>query len=61
MTYTLLLIIDLQKLHIANFSATSITIQIGQVLRIGYNLNTWLNRMGKYAPENQQRSTLTQL
>jgi len=25
------------KLHVANFSATAVTIQIGQVLRIGHN------------------------
>src|SRR6202790_3543309 len=42
-------------LHIANFSATAVTVQIGQVLGIGHNLNTWLARMGKYSPESQQR------
>ena len=43
------------KLHVANFSATSITIQTGQICRIGHNPNSWLNRIGKYPPENQQR------
>jgi len=27
------------KLHVANFSATAVTIQIGQVLGIGHNLS----------------------
>ena len=43
------------KLHVANFSATTVTIQTGQVLGIGHNLNTWLDRMGKYSLEGQQR------
>jgi len=43
------------KLHVANFSATAVTIQIGQVLGIGHNPNTLLDRMGKYFPESQQR------
>jgi len=42
-------------LHVANFSATTVTIQTGQVLGIGHNLNTWLDRMGKYSLEGQQR------
>src|SRR6202035_4160311 len=29
------------KLHVANFSATSVTIQTGKILRIGYNPNSW--------------------
>ena len=43
------------KLHVANFSATSVTIQTGQILGIGHNPNSWLDRIGKYSPENQQR------
>jgi hypothetical protein len=43
------------KLHVANFSATAVTIQIGQVLGIGHNPNTWLDRTGRYSPESQQR------
>jgi hypothetical protein len=43
------------KLHVANFSVTAVTIQLGQVLGIGHNPNTWLDRMGKYSPESQQR------
>ena len=30
-------------------------VQISQVLGKGHNLNSWLNRMGKYSPENQQK------
>jgi hypothetical protein len=43
------------RLHVANFSATATTIQIGQVPGIGHNTNSWLDRMGKYSPENQQK------
>src|SRR6267154_4441118 len=43
------------RLHVANFSATSTTIEIGQVLRIGHNPSSWLNRIGKYSQENQQK------
>ena len=42
-------------LHVANFSAFAITVQIDQVLGKGHNLNSWLDRMGKYSPENQQK------
>ena len=42
-------------LHVANFSASAITVQIGQVLRKGHDLNSWLDRIGKYSPENQQK------
>jgi hypothetical protein len=42
-------------LHVANFSVTAVTIQIGQVLGIGHNPNTWLDRTGRYSPESQQR------
>ena len=42
-------------LHVANFSASAITVQIGQVLGKGHNPNSWLDRMGKYSPENQQK------
>ena len=42
-------------LHIANFSASAITVQTGQVLGKGHNPNSWLDRMGKYSPENQQK------
>ena len=42
-------------LHVANFSASTITFQVGQVLRKGHNLNSWLDRTGKYSPENQQK------
>jgi len=42
------------KLHVANFSVTAVTMQIGQVLGIGHNPNTWLDRMGRYSPESQQ-------
>ena len=42
-------------MHVANFSATAVTIQIGQVLGIGHNPNTWLDRTGRYSPERQQR------
>src|SRR6266853_6502152 len=38
------------RLHVANFSATSTTIQIGQVLGIGHNPSSWLDRIGKYSP-----------
>ena len=43
------------RLHIANFSASAITVQIGQVLGKEHNTNSWLDRMGKYSPENQQK------
>src|SRR6267154_1585683 len=43
------------RLHVANFSATSTTIQIGQVLGIGHNPSSWLDCIGKYSPENQQK------
>ena len=43
------------RLHIVNFSASAITVQIGQVLRKGNNPNSWLDQMGKYSPENQQK------
>jgi hypothetical protein len=43
------------KLHVANSSVTTVTIQIGQVLGIGHNLNTWLDRMEKYSPDSQQK------
>src|ERR1700691_48564 len=43
------------KLHVANFSATSVTIQIGQILRIRHNPSSWLDCIGKYSSENQQR------
>jgi hypothetical protein len=42
-------------LHVVNFSASAITVQIGQVLGKGHNPNSWLDRMGKYSPENQQK------
>ena len=42
-------------LHIANFSASAIMVQIGQVLRKGHNPNSWLDHMEKYSPENQQK------
>jgi hypothetical protein len=40
---------------LANFSTTIVTIQIGLVLVIGHNLNTWLDKIGKYSSESQQR------
>src|ERR1700683_5835403 len=43
------------RLHVANFSATSVTVQISQVLGIGHNPNSWLHRIGKYSSENQQK------
>ena len=43
------------KLPVANFSTTAVTIQIGQVLGMGHNPNTWLDRMGKYSPKSQRR------
>ena len=43
------------RLHIANFLASAIMVQIGQVLRKGHNPNSWLDRIGKYSPENQQK------
>ena len=43
------------RLHVANFSASTIMVQIGQVLGKGHNLNSWLDRIGKYSPENQQK------
>ena len=43
------------RLHVANFSASAITVQIGQVLGKGHNPNSWLDRIGKYSPENQQK------
>ena len=43
------------RLHVANFSASAITVQTGQVLGKGHNPNSWLDRMGKYSPENQQK------
>ena len=42
-------------LHIVNFSASTIMVQIGQVLRKGHNPNSWLDCMEKYSPENQQK------
>ena len=42
-------------LHVANFSASAIMVQIGQVLGKGHNPNSWLDHMGKYSPENQQK------
>ena len=42
-------------LHGANFSASAITVQISQVLGKGHNPNSWLDRIGKYSPENQQK------
>ena len=38
-----------------NFSASAITVQIGQVLGKGHSPNSWLDRIGKYSPENQQK------
>jgi hypothetical protein len=43
------------KLHVANLSATTVTIQVGQVLRIGHNPSTWLDRIGKYSPKLTQQ------
>ena len=43
------------KLHVANFSATARTIQIGQVLGKGHNPNSWLDHIEKYSPEDQQK------
>ena len=43
------------RLHIVNFSASAITVQISQVLGKGHNPNSWLDCMGKYSPENQQK------
>ena len=43
------------RLHVANFSATAIMVQIGQVLGKGHNPNSWLDHMGKYSSENQQK------
>jgi hypothetical protein len=42
-------------LHIVNCSASAITVEIGQVLQKGHNLNSWLDHMRKYSPENQQK------
>ena len=42
-------------LHVANYSASAITVQIGQVLGKGHNPNSWLDRIEKYSPENQQK------
>ena len=42
-------------MHVANFSASTITVQVSQVLRKGHKLNSWLDCMGKYFPENQQK------
>jgi hypothetical protein len=30
-------------------------IQISQVLGIGHNPSSWLDQIGKYSPENQQK------
>ena len=43
------------RLHIANFSASAVTVQIGQVLGTGHNPNSRLDCIGKYSPENQQK------
>ena len=43
------------RLHVANFSASAITVQTGQVLGKGHNPNSWLDRMGKYSLQNQQK------
>ena len=43
------------RLHIANFLASTITVQIGQVLEKGHNPNSWLDHMGKYSPEKNQQ------
>ena len=44
------------RLHVANFSASAIMVQIGQVLEKGHNPNSWLDHMGKYSLENKQNS-----
>src|ERR1700723_1634652 len=43
------------KLHVANFSAASVTIQTSQILRIGHNPNSWLDCIGEYSSKNQRR------
>jgi hypothetical protein len=43
------------KLQVANFSATSVTIQTGQILGIEHNPNSWLDHIGKYSSKNRQR------
>jgi hypothetical protein len=43
------------KLHVANFSATATTIQIGQILGKGHNLSSWLDHIKKYFLEIQQK------
>ena len=42
-------------LHVANFSASVIMVQVSLVLGKGHNPNFWLDHMGKYSPENQQK------
>ena len=42
-------------LHVANLSASTITVQVNQVLGKGHNPNSWLDHMGNYSPENQQK------
>src|ERR1700685_1956 len=43
------------KLHVANFSAASVTIQTSQILRIGHNPNSWLDCIGEYSSKNQRK------
>ena len=43
------------RLHIANFLASTIMVQIGQVPGKRHNMNSWLDRMGEYSSENQQK------
>ena len=43
------------RLHVVNFSASAIMVQTSQVLGKGCNPNSWLDHMGKYSPENQQK------
>ena len=43
------------KIHVANFSATSVMVQVSQILGIGHNPNSWLDHIRKYSFENQQK------
>lgn len=46
---------DQPVLHVANFSANAVTLQVGQVLGTGHNPNSWLDRLSGKLPEKQKQ------
>lgn len=46
---------DRLKLHVANFSDRPVTIQVGEILGIGHNPNSWLDRMEHYTPTQRHK------